>query len=71
MAGDPVLKELEQLWRLFQKTCQQKHGCLLLLASLSIPVTVLWGVTSSVCICIFIGPSAPDTALLFLPAFAL
>ena len=48
MVGHPVLKELEQLWRLFQKTWQRNRGSVLLLASLLMSVSVMWSTASSV-----------------------
>ncbi|KAA6418042.1 MAG: hypothetical protein FRX49_11960 [Trebouxia sp. A1-2] len=42
-----VLKEVEQLWRLFHKTWQRNHGCLLLLLSLCISATVMWAMSKS------------------------
>ncbi len=45
---DVVLKEVEQLWRLFHKTWQRNHGCLLLLLSLCISATVVWAMSKSV-----------------------
>ena len=45
---DVVLKEVEQLWRLFHKTWQRNHGCLLLLLSLCISATVMWAMSKSV-----------------------
>ena len=52
MTASPVAKELGELWSLSHHTLKANRGRLLLLLSLVISLTVMWGMASSVSVCL-------------------